>query len=47
MDHVALGAVLLSSSALAVASGKGLLSLVLHLMTRYSLPATDGGNSPS
>jgi len=47
MDQIALGAILLTSSAVAVASGKGLLSLVLHLMTRYSLPAADAGGSPS
>ena len=47
MDHVALVAVLLTSSLFAVASGKGLLSLVLRLMTRYGLPAADVGSSPS
>jgi hypothetical protein len=41
MDHLAIPAVLLTSSALAVASGKGVLSLVLRLMTRYSLPTGD------
>jgi hypothetical protein len=45
MDHIALGAVLVTSSAFAVASGKGLLSLVFHLMTRYSLPSVDGGSA--
>src|SRR2546423_1072623 len=47
MDQVALGAVLLTSSALAVASGKSLLSLVLRLMSHYSLPATDVSSFPS
>jgi hypothetical protein len=45
MDHVALVAVLLTSSAFAVASGKGVLSLVLRLMSRYSLSSPNGSSA--